>query len=83
MAWRVELKLADIDDAIEIEVVCRTCKKHRYWWARELKGMSRLKDRYMDEVQVALVCVDKHCSGPQLVQIMHDHLNQGFVAGMP
>ena len=83
MGWREDLKLADIDDDIEIEVVCRGCKKHRYWWARELKSMSRLKDRYMDEVQAALGCIDKKCCGAQRVQLMHDHLNQGFVAGMP
>ena len=83
MGWREELKLAALDDDIEIEVVCRQCKKHRYYWVRELKGMARMRDRYMDEVQAALVCMDRRCTGVQRVQIMHDHLNQGFVGGMP
>lgn len=83
MPWREELKLADVDDATEIEVVCRGCKRHRYYWACDLKNAARMSGFYMDQVQAALSCMDKRCSGQQRVQLMHDHLNQGFVAGMP
>lgn len=83
MGWREDLKLSDIDDATEIEVECRKCGKHRYYWPRELRAMGRMQHLFMSEVQAALPCLDKTCDGKVRVQLMHDHLNQGFVAGMP
>lgn len=83
MGWREEKRLDDLPDDEEIEVSCRKCGKHRYEWARLLKREGRMAHLYMDEVQRALSCIDKHCDGGQRVAIMHDHLNESFVGGMP
>lgn len=83
MGWRQETKVADLPDEAEIEVVCRVCGKHRYEWPRELTNQARLGRLYMDELQDVLRCFDRRCGGPVRVAVMHDHLNEGFVGGMP
>lgn len=83
MPWREEEKLADYDDDQELEVTCAACSKHRYEWARTLKREGRMAHLYIDEVQNALVCIDKHCAGQQRIAKMHDDRTGAFTAGMP
>lgn len=83
MGWRQELKLSDLPEEAEIEIVCKTCGRHRYEWPRHLVRQARLGQLYMDELERALFCSDRHCKGSVRVALMHDHLNEGFVGGMP
>lgn len=90
MGWREDLQLRDIQPDTEIEVVCRKCGKHRYEWARDMITISGDDEHahntgtlFVSELQAALVCYDRFCAGAVKVAIMHDHLEEGFVGGMP
>lgn len=83
MGWRQETRIADLEDADEIEVRCRACGKHRYEWPRELVMQARLGQLFMDELQNVLRCYDRRCNGAVIISIMYDDLEEGFIAGMP
>lgn len=83
MGWREELRLATLTDETEIEVRCCKCGKHRYEFARALRTQGRLGQAFMDQVERALICRDRHCTGKQRIALTHDHLMEGFVGGMP
>ncbi len=83
MGWREDYKLSDLPDEADIEVQCRKCKQHRYELGADLKAIKAFDGQFMIDVQGRLRCTDKHCDGPQRLAIIHDHLNQGFVGGMP
>ncbi|GGZ31924.1 hypothetical protein [Asticcacaulis endophyticus] len=83
MSWRTETMLRDLDPDTEFEVSCRMCGKHRYEWAGDLVKLGRLGGFYIDQVQRDLRCFDRKCDGPVRICVMHDKLEEGFVAGMP
>lgn len=83
MGWREETRLADLSHETELEVVCRTCRKHRYEWPEDLMKIPALGQLHIDELEKSLRCFDKRCKGAIRIAIMHDHLEEGFVGGMP
>ncbi len=83
MNWKTAFKLRDLDPDAAIEVTCRKCGKSRYEQAQILLSRSDLRHAYLDEVEDALHCRDRFCTGKVRVALIYDHLNEGFVNGLP
>lgn len=83
MAWRDEMKLADVAPQCEIEVECRKCSKSYMLWPTELMENEAYAQLFIDQLQATLKCRDKHCNGQVKLAILYDHLVTGFIGGMP
>jgi hypothetical protein len=81
--WRELTKLADLAPTYEIEIECRRCHKSYMRWPAELMANDAYAQMFVDQIQAALKCRDKHCSGKVKVAILYDHLITSFIGGMP
>ena len=82
MNWKTDLKLADLEAATAIEVVCKRCGLSRYETQAELMGRTGFSNLYLDEVEYSLCCSDRFCRGGVRIALVHDDKNEGFVGGM-
>ncbi len=83
MNWKTDLKLADLDAATAIEVVCKRCGLSRYEiQAQLLNEHPEFRDVYLDEVEYSLHCSDRFCKGGVRISLIHDDKTEGFVGGM-
>jgi hypothetical protein len=81
--WKTDLKLADLDAATAIEVVCKRCGLSRYdIQAQLLNEHPEFSDAYLDEVEYSLCCANRFCRGGVRISLIHDDKNEGFVGGM-
>ena len=82
MNWKTDLKLADLDAATEIEIVCKRCGLARYESQSKLFECLDFKNAYLDEVEYSLHCSNRFCQGGVRISLIHDDKNEGFVGGM-
>lgn len=82
MTWKTDLKLADLDPTMEIEVVCKRCGLARYETQAELIAQTGFGNLYLDEVEYSLHCSSRFCRGGVRIALNHDDKNEGFVGGM-
>src|SRR5450631_1343870 len=80
--WKTDLKLADLDAATAIEVVCKRCGLARYETQAKLIAVPGFRNFYLDEVEYSLCCSDRFCRGGVRISLTHDDRNEGFVGGM-
>jgi hypothetical protein len=80
--WKTDLKLADLDAATAIEVVCKRCGLARYETQAKLIAEPGFRNLYLDEVEYSLCCSDRFCRGGVRISLTHDDRNEGFVGGM-
>jgi hypothetical protein len=81
--WKTDLKLADLDAATAIEVVCKRCGLSRYEiQAQLLNEHPKFRHAYLDEVEYNLHCSNRFCRGGVRISLIHDDKNEGFVGGM-
>ena len=83
MNWKTDLKLADLDSVVRIEVTCKRCGLTHYRQQDALIQRPELARAYLDEVEQALQCTRKSCHGPVRIALSHDDKTEGFVGGMP
>ncbi|HUZ91930.1 MAG TPA: hypothetical protein VMU78_08530 [Methylocella sp.] len=82
MSWKTDLKLADLDAAMHIEVTCKRCGLCRYEPQAALMRQPELAQAYLDEVEHALRCSNRFCQGRVRIALIHDDKMEGFVGGM-
>jgi len=82
MTWKTETRVCDLPGDTDLEVTCKSCGLFRYEIARQLVSQARLGQLYLDELERALYCRDKHCRGSQRIAITYEHLSQAFIGGM-
>ena len=83
MNWKTDLKLADLDAATAIEVVCKRCGLLRYEIQAQLMNEHpEFNHAYLDEVEYSLHCSNRFCHGGVRISLIHDDKNEGFVGGM-
>lgn len=82
MNWKTDLKLADLDAATAIEVVCKRCGLARYETQAQLVAQPGFGNLYLDEVEYSLHCSDRFCRGGVRIALIYDDKNEGFVGGM-
>jgi len=80
--WKTDLKLADLDATITIEVVCKRCNLTRYETPAQLLERNNFKKVYLDEVEYSLLCSVMFCRGGVRIALAHDDKNEGFVGGL-
>jgi hypothetical protein len=80
--WKTDLKLADLDAATAIEIVCKRCGLVRYEMQAQLIEQFELQHAYLDEVEYNLHCANRFCRGGVRIALIHDDKNEGFVGGM-
>jgi hypothetical protein len=81
--WKTDLKLADLEAATAIEVVCKRCGLSRYEiQAQLLNERPEFRQAYLDEVEYNLHCSNRFCRGGVRISLIHDDKNEGFVGGM-
>src|SRR5664280_1682318 len=61
--WKTDLKLADLDAATAIEVVCKRCGLARYETQAKLIAEPGFRNFYLDEVEYSLCCSERFCRG--------------------
>lgn len=81
--WKDEIRLSDLPIGRKFEVTCKVCKLFRYELAGDLMLNDGFEQFFLDQVEAALNCRSKHCSGAQRVALTYDHLLEGFIHGMP
>ncbi len=82
MNWKHDMKLSDLDPGTPLEVVCKRCGLSRYEKQSELLQNKALKQAYLDEVEAALKCRNRHCKGSVRISLIYDDKTEGFVGGM-
>lgn len=82
MNWKTDLKLADLDAATAIEIVCKRCGLFRYETRAQLMVQFKFQHAYLDEVEYSLHCSNRFCRGGVRISLIHDDKNEGFVGGM-
>jgi hypothetical protein len=81
MSWKSYLKLTDLDANVQIEITCKLCGLTRYETPMEILRRG-FKHAYLDEVERALRCKDRHCNGSVRISLNYDDKTEGFVGGM-
>lgn len=82
MNWKTDLKLADLDATMAIEIVCKRCALVRYETPPQLMAQFEFQHAYLDQVEFSLHCSDRFCRGGVRISLTHDDKNEGFVGGM-
>jgi hypothetical protein len=82
VSWKSELKLADLDATVQIEITCKNCGLMHYETPPEIMDRGRFQHAYLDEVEHALRCKDRHCNGAVRISLNYDDQTEGFVGGM-
>ena len=83
MGWKHDLRLSDLDDATEIEIVCKRCGVTRTLRAVQItKSQPELARLYCDEVEASLHCSLHHCRGGVRISMLHDGKEEGWVGGL-
>jgi hypothetical protein len=80
--WKKEIKVTDLDPDTLVEVICKKCGNGRYATQSELLEMPGMKNAYIDEIEKALRCNMRFCSGAVRVSLIYDDKTEGFVGGM-
>ncbi len=82
MNWKKEIKVSDLSPDTLLEVICKKCGNGRYMTQSELLAMPGMKHAYIDEVEKALRCHLRFCSGLVRASLIYDGKTEGFVGGM-
>jgi hypothetical protein len=81
--WKTDLKLADLEPAAEIEIMCRRCGLVRYQTQAQLMAeRPEFRNAYLDEVEYSLHCADRFCRGGVRISLIYDDKHEGFVGGL-
>lgn len=82
MNWKSELKIDDLDPAVELEIACKRCGLTRYETPAAILKRGGFRRTYLDQVENKLRCKNLFCNGAVRISMIHDDKNEGFVGGM-
>lgn len=83
MSWKKSLQLRDLHGDQSLEITCRTCGYTRYEMPSALLQDDDLRHAYLDEVEAALFCKARDCTGPVRIALTGDAETEGFMGGLP
>ena len=82
MNWKTDLKLTDLPPSTAIEITCKRCGYTRCGLQAHIMSRGGFRHAYLDQVESALRCEGRFCSGRVRISLIHDDKNEGFVGGM-